>query len=64
MIIEKGKVKIESMPININDGMIIEVNGEIAVSIVYNEESDLVYCNIFDKYHDEPITSIFLEVNK
>ena len=65
MIIKKGKVKIESKPINTNGGMVIEVNGKIAISVIYDEFLEVVYCNLFHKDLDEPCASrIFLELEE
>jgi len=65
MVVENGKVKIEAKPIGIKDGIAIEVNGKIAVSVVYDEYLGVVHCNLFHKDLDEPCASrIFLECDE
>jgi len=63
MKIENGKLTIETKTINNNQGIVIEVNGDIAVSVIHDKVSGLVYCNLFHKDYDEPCASrVFLEI--
>ena len=61
-----SKVKMEATPINQageNIGFAIEVNNNVAVSVVYDYITDTVQTHIFHKdIHDPVATSIFLDL--
>ena len=60
ILLNKEKIKMECKTVSCGGediGLAIEVNGLIAVTVVYEEDIGVVYCNMFHKDYDKPAAS-------